>query len=140
MKITVRDSLAIFVLILSLISIRIFEDKLFYDPLLYFFKTEAEILPRYDITSLFLGLAFRYGLNMILSLGILWIVFKDKSIFQLSIFLYITLFIILAGALFITLKIQKPNLIVIFYLRRFIIQPLLLIILLPAYYYQKRMR
>ncbi len=140
MRIKVKVGFGIFVLLVLLVLVRLFEDRSFYDPLLAFFKKEGKQLPEYDSIRLFLGLAFRYGLNMLFSLGIIWLAFKDKGILKLTTILYIIFFVVLTAVLFIALNAEKPNLLLIFYVRRFLIQPLFLILFLPAFYYQKRMK
>lgn len=131
---------AAFGLLILLVLVRFYEEALFYDPLLPFFRQEGKKLPDYNSLKLFLGLAFRYGLNTLLSLGIIWLAFKDKAILKLSIIVYAALFVVLSAILFFSLTAEKPNLLLIFYVRRFLIQPLLLLLLLPAFFYQKRMK
>lgn len=127
-------------LFILLVSVRILQKHLFYDPLLHFFETKERQLPQYDSFKLFLGLLFRYSLNTIISLGILWLVFKDKSVQKLTLLLYVVFFIVLVGAYFIVLNLDNPGLLLLFYIRRFLIQPLFLILFLPAFYYQKHMK
>jgi exosortase F-associated protein len=126
-------------LLLLLVCIRIFQERLFYDPLLAFFKLEGKVLPHYDGFKLFLGLALRYALNSSISLGIIYLVFRDRPMISLTTLLYIALFIMLIAAFFIFLRSSNPNLLLLFYIRRFLIQPLFLILFLPAFYYQKKM-
>jgi exosortase F-associated protein len=95
-------------------------------------------LPQYDAVRLGLSLFFRYTLNAILSLGIIWLFFKDKGILKLSSLLYAGFFIILITAFYIVLSANEPNMLVLFYIRRFIIQPLFLILFIPAFYYQNK--
>ena len=127
-------------LLLLLISVRIFQRVLFYDPLLAFFESSKKQLPPYNGAKLYLSLVFRYILNSLISLGILWVVFKDKSIVKLSSTLLLVFFIFLLGVFAIVLNTENPSLLIIFYIRRFLIQPLFLILFLPAFYYQKHMR
>lgn len=131
----------IFALIVVFACIRIFENHLFYDPLNLFFKQQqSKVLPHYDTMRLFLGIAFRYLLNGLVSLAILWVAFKDRQVIQLSALLYLVFFVIIAAALFIALKSNEPNLLLVFYLRRFLIHPLLILLFLPAFYYQKHVK
>lgn len=125
---------------IALISVRIVQKHLFYDPLLLFFESTSKQLPQYDSFKLFLGLLFRYALNTGISLGILWLFFKDKSVQKLTLILYIVFFIVLISAFFIVLKLDNPSLLALFYIRRFLIHPLLLLLFLPAFYYQKHMK
>ena len=127
-------------LLILIVLVRVFQEQLFYDPLLAFFKTESKDLPEYNSLKLFVGLAFRYFLNSILSLGIIYLVFKDRAIIKLCTILYLVLFVVLIAILFIVLNTDEVNLLLVFYIRRFLIQPLFLILFLPAFYYQKKIR
>jgi exosortase F-associated protein len=128
------------VLGILLICVRIFETSLFYDPLLDFFKHTRKVLPEYNGLRLFGGLALRYFLNSIISLGILWLVFKDAQVVKLSAALFALFFVLLAALLFVVMAMDDPGLLLVFYIRRFLIQPLLLILFLPAFYYQKHIK
>jgi exosortase F-associated protein len=124
-----------------LVLIRAFEDILFYDPLLHFFEIDYKSmsLPEMDTFALQTGIALRFLLNTIISLAILWLVFKDRQIIKLSLILYSFLFSILfmAFSFIIFTSEESGGHFVLFYVRRFLIQPLLLLILLPAFYFQK---
>ena len=131
----------VFVAIIVLIAVRFFEEKLFYDPLIHFFKTEytQEMLPQFETRKLLLNVAFRYLINMVLSVVVLWLIFKKAEILKLSVLLYITFFVVLTAIYFYLLSTyQTGNYLTLFYVRRFLIQPLLLLILVPAFYFQKK--
>jgi exosortase F-associated protein len=121
-----------------LIAVRAFESRLFYDPLLQFFKTEHTVsaLPEMDVAKLYMGLLFRFVLNSLISLTILWCVFKNKSQFKFSAMLYVLFFLICIGVFtcFFFLNAEGPHQF-LFYARRFLIQPLLLFLLIPAFYF-----
>ena len=139
LKVSIDKIFSILILLVLLVMVRIFQEKIFYDPLLSFFKTNKTHLPDYNSLKLFLGLAFRYLLNSVISLGILWITFKDKAVVKLSAMLFAVFFVVLILALFVVLNTKDPSLLAVFYIRRFLIQPLFLILFLPAFYYQKYM-
>ncbi|SRX74865.1 exosortase F system-associated membrane protein [Aequorivita antarctica] len=124
-----------------LVLIRAFEDTLFYDPLLEFFKMDYKILPlpKMDMSRLLAGIVFRFIMNTILSLAIIWLVFRDKEIIKFSAILYGFFFVVLFIAFsFIVLTSEgTASHMVLFYVRRFLIQPLFLLLLLPAFYFQK---
>ncbi len=134
--------LGIIVLAASLVLIRAFEDVLFYDPLLEFFKGDYKSmpLPQMDIVALQMGIVYRYLLNSIFSLGILWLAFKDLGVIQISSVLYLLLFLLFFAVFSLLLFTSEntSNHFMLFYVRRFLIQPLFLLILLPAFYFQKR--
>lgn len=129
--------------LVCIVLIRTYEDFLFYDPFLDFFKTDYQnqVLPDFNDFRLFLGITFRYGLHMILSLLIVYLLFGDKKIIFFSSLLYLLFFVILIGWFFILLHSEKqPNYLILFYVRRFLIQPLFLVLFVPAFYYQKMIK
>lgn len=125
-------------LILILAVIRFYEENLFYDPLIVFFKSDylLGIIPPMNMAELMLNLTLRYTVNSLISLGIIYIAFKDSSILKFSAILYAVLYI-LATLIFIylVLNIEREHYLALFYVRRFLIHPLFLLILLPAFYY-----
>lgn len=133
--------LGIIVFASLLVLIRFFEETLFYDPLLEFFKMDYKTLPlpKMDIYPLLTSVVFRFLMNTILSLAILWFVFRDKEIIKFSVVLYSFLFILLFTAfIFIVFTSEGTSShMVLFYVRRFLMQPLFLLLLLPAFYFQK---
>jgi len=123
-----------------LLAIRGFEDSFFYDPFLLFFRsTEGNMpLPEFDALKLFGNVALRFMMNTIVSLGILWIIFRKTEIINLSLLLYLALFIVLFVVYyFLTSSEAIGQHMALFYVRRFLIQPLFLLILIPAFYFQK---
>jgi len=129
------------ILLALLVAIRAFENTLFYDPLLAYFKRNymQTPLPKLNVIRLFFSLGFRFYLNSIISIGILKLIFNDSKVVKFSIFLYSVFGIILMVTFFfILLKFGETNKMNLFYIRRFIIQPVLLILFIPAFYYQKK--
>ena len=124
-----------------LVLIRHFEDLLFYDPLISFFEHDYSscAIPQLNSIKLFANVALRYLMNTMISLVILWILFEDMGIIKLSAILYVILFIILAiGFFFLFNYSETKSFLPLFYVRRFLIQPIFLLILVPAFYFQKR--
>ncbi|MGQ7946520.1 exosortase F system-associated membrane protein [Flavobacterium sp. WC2509] len=138
-----QNKTAVFFLMLLvgfLMFIRAFESQLFYDPFLAYFEHDyLEMpLPEFNAGSLFLGLLFRFFLNTVISLGILYLLFKDKEMILFASVLYAMLFVILIIAFFSVLYFFKSHEnFVLFYIRRFLIQPLFVIVFIPAFYFQK---
>jgi exosortase F-associated protein len=131
----------LFVFLLALI--RAYEDVLFYDPFLNYFKTDYHNLPLPEVenVSLFFGLLFRYFLNTVLSLVIIYVLFKDFQAIQFASILYVVFFVILVIGFFFELSVLgETNKMALFYIRRFLIQPIFLLLFLPAFYYQKQAR
>lgn len=138
-----RNYVIVGVLIFALILVRAFESKLFYDPFLEFFHGEIQNkpLPEYDGFKLFIGLFFRYLINSIITISIIYLLFKETSIVKLTMVLLVVFFVVLITALFLILNFSlKPDYLVVFYIRRFLIQPLFLILFVPAFFYQRKIQ
>lgn len=132
---------AVAILCILLVLVRAYEEVLFYDPLLEYFKNDYKNLPlpQMDFFQLQLGVIFRFVLNTIISLAILWMVFRDRDIIKLSLVIYVVLFIVLFSAFSYIIYTSEggTDQFLLFYVRRFLIQPIFLLILLPAFYFQK---
>ncbi len=135
-----------------LVLIRGFEDALFYDPLTPFFKSiqSYDSLPQFETLKLLGNVVIRFLLNTLVSLGVLWVLFQNKDVIKLSGLLYSVLFVVLF-AVFCYLLVSKSapnesvekisetdNFMSLFYVRRFLIQPIFLLILIPAFYFQNK--
>ncbi len=132
--------LGIATLFLLLILIRFFEDTLFYDPYLSFFQNDYLYIdsPRREVAKLVAFTTLRYGLNTIISLGIIYLIFKDKSILKFSAIIYALAFVALILVyLYFVVNPRQEDYYLFFNIRRFLIQPIILILLLPAFYYHK---
>jgi len=130
-----------FLCFMGFVVIRFRESQLFYDPLISFFKGYylQSDLPEMDTIKLFLNLGIRYGIHMILSLIILWVTFLEKGIIKFATVLYVAVFIVLLVVFiysFYSYEIGEAG--SMFYVRRFLIQPLLIFILLPAFFYYRK--
>src|SRR5690606_33174152 len=118
-----------------------FEKQLFYDPFSAYFENEYLNLPfpEFDFYRLIGSLSFRYFLNMIVSLAIIQTLFTDWNLTRFSALLYIIFFAILLIAFIIIISaFSHDENFVLFYIRRFLIQPLFLLLFVPAFYYQSR--
>lgn len=138
-----KSILIVLALILVLIMVRVFEDDLFYDPFLAFFKDDFQnkSLPDFDGFRLFLGLFMRYFINSVVTVFIIYFLFKEISIVKLTSILLFGFFIVLIGMLFLLLNYSThPDYLYVFYIRRFLIQPLFLILFVPAFYYQRKVQ
>lgn len=135
------NTIAIIGLFVVLAGIRFFETTLFYDPLLAFFRSEYHYaqLPEMQLSKLLLHTGLRFWLNTAVSLLILWLAFKDKNVLKFSVGFYFVLFIALISwmAFLVYNLSETSNFQLLFYVRRFLIQPIVVLLLLPAFYYQK---
>ncbi len=130
----------ILLLICCFMLIRLYENELFYDPLLVYFKSNymSLPLPKLNTEQFIFGIVFRYFLNSILSIAIIQLVFNDLKMLKFATLLYLILFILLMVLLFFFLNSEIPNKMALFYVRRFLIQPLFLLLFLPAFYIQNK--
>ncbi|HLV13791.1 MAG TPA: exosortase F system-associated protein [Xanthomarina sp.] len=129
------------VLIGLLILIRVFEDKLFYDPYLLFFKNDYLYIdsPRREIFKLAAYTSLRYVMNSIISLAILFVLFKDKSIIKFSTLIFVVAYILFMSLfLYFVINPKQEEYYLFFNVRRFLIQPLIALLLIPAFYYHKQ--
>ena len=125
--------------IIGLILVRLYEDNWFYDPFLNYFKGsyKENSFPDFNGFQLFVSLGFRYLLNTVFSLGIIFILFRNKEFIKIVSFLYIVFFILLISTLFYIINYTDSSYnLTLFYIRRFLIQPLFLLLFLPAFYFQ----
>lgn len=128
------------ILALCLILIRAYENVLFYDPYLSFFKNDYLYIdsPRREVAKLVFYTTLRYVLNSIISLGILYLIFKEKSVIKFSVLIYVVGFILLMiPFMYFVINPKQEDYYLFFNIRRFLIQPIGLILLLPAFYYYK---
>ncbi|QIE59378.1 exosortase F system-associated protein [Rasiella rasia] len=124
-----------------LVLIRVFEADLFYDPLLLFFKTDHTTapLPDLNIASVMAHTLIRFLLNTAISLGILWVLFQKWEVVKFSAILYAIAGVVLGVVFLLLLHNSEAGAhITLFYVRRFLIQPLFLFLLAPAFYVQHR--
>jgi exosortase F-associated protein len=118
-------------------AVRYFESTLFYDPFLKYFKSDYQDfpLPGFDSLKLVLGFFSRYFINSLLSLALVFVVFKDWCHVRFSAFLLLLFFFVLLGGFFLMVYYFEDGKMVLFYIRRFIIQPIFILLFLPGFYF-----
>ncbi len=129
------------VLILLLAMVRMFENQLFYDPFLKYYESEFAHLPfpKYNIIKLFFSIGMRFYVNTVLSLFLLYVVFNDTKIVKFSMLLYMVLgSILMISFVFVLVEFGEQSKWSLFYIRRFLIQPIFVILFIPGFYYQKK--
>lgn len=120
--------------------IRGYSDELFYDPLIGYFKNDYLYtnMPEISVWRLMIDMLFRYALNSLISLAIIWVLFQRKDYIKFSGFFLMFAFMVLIVVFILLLRDKfESGYLLPFYIRRFIIHPLFLLLLLPAFYYQK---
>ena len=131
---------ALAILFSMLVLIRAFEGPLFYDPFIVFFQNDYlyTSIPEYDSIPLFVNMLYRYTMNSIISLGIVYFAFEKLGYVILATKLYTYGFFVLMLVYGYLLDTEfEHGYLLPFYIRRFIIHPLFLLLLLAALYYEK---
>ncbi|PIF69356.1 exosortase F system-associated protein [Flavobacterium plurextorum] len=126
------------IIVLCFVLIRALEASLFYDPFLQYFESDfsGAPFPNVDVFRLFCNLLFRFALNTVLSLMLIYVLFKDLEILKFTGYLFLFFFLVLFSMFFIIIQYFQDSSWALFYVRRFIIQPLLVLLFIPAFYYQ----
>ena len=133
----------VILLVLGLILVRKFETQLFYDPLLDFFHKDFLNLefPDFDVPKHLISVVFRYLINSLLSLAIIYFIFQKRKFMLLSAVIFAAFLIILIPIYYYFIQTEFQGLFTAgFYVRRLLIQPMLLLILIPGIWYYQRNR
>lgn len=126
--------------IFGLILVRRYEDSLFYDPLLNYFQLSGteRSYPLIDEIDLNTSILFRYVLNSALTIAIVFFLFRQRKYVTFTILvLGIGFLILLPTFNYLLTDFTSTNEMILFYVRRFLIQPMFLLILVPCFYYQE---
>lgn len=135
------STIMILILIVGLVAVRAFEDYLFLDPLKTYFQSDFQLrqVPQVNLIEQIGLTSLRFFINMILSLWILWFLYKRESYVNASLWVYLFSFLLLtlsfAFLLFASSDLGKMGL---FYVRRFLIHPLILFVLVAGFYFLKQ--
>lgn len=124
--------------VLGLIGVRVVESQLFYDPILAFFKDGKSPFPAIEWSKIILHHIFRFSLNLIFSLGIIYFAFLNKKwVAQAGILIILSFLIFFPIYLYCLYSEFEFGRLFGFYIRRMVIQPILLLIILPLFYYRQ---
>lgn len=128
--------------IFGLISVRMLEDKIFYDPFLDYFHTANKHaqFPDFEWIKLILNYLFRFLLNLIFSGIIVHFIFNNKKWTVQAVILMLIVFAITFPIYLYCISTKfEIGYLFSFYMRRFVIQPLILLLIIPLFYYRKKM-
>ena len=128
--------------IAGLVSVRILEDKMFYDPFLEYFKRSKSNFPfpEFNWSQLILSHLFRFVLNLFFSAVIIHFIFLSKKwTFQAIIIMVIIFAVTFPIYLYCVSEKFVIGALFSFYMRRFVIQPLILLLIVPAFFYRKKL-
>ena len=126
----------------GLVSVRIFEDTLFYDPFLnYFHEANQNIdVPAFEWGRLIGGHLFRFALNLLFSCMIIYGLLKSKEwTIQGAVMMIIVFAIAFPIYLYCINDHFSIGYLFSFYMRRFVIQPLIILLIVPMFYYRRQM-
>lgn len=129
--------------IFGLISVRMVEGQIFYDPFQAFFHlaNKHAPFPNFNWTPLILNYLFRFGLNLILSAAVVYFIFKNKQWTLQAIVLMLIVFAITFPLYLYCIHTKfEIGYLFSFYMRRFVIQPLILLLIIPLFYYRKHVQ
>lgn len=135
------DWIIVLFAIFGLIGVRFLEDKIFYDPFLNFFHelNKKESFPNFEWGKLILNYLFRFALNLILSVTIVFFIFKRKDwAIQAALLILLVFAITFPIYLYCIHTKFDVGYLFSFYMRRFVIQPLILLLIVPLFYYRKQ--
>jgi exosortase F-associated protein len=126
----------------GLMSVRILEDQLFYDPFLSYFHeaNKNAKFPDFLWGKLICNHLFRFLLNLIFSAIVVVFVFKNKRWTVQAIVLMLLVFgLTFSIYLYCIYGRFEIGCLFSFYMRRFVIQPLILLLIIPLFYYRKHL-
>lgn len=126
--------------IAGLISVRILEDKIFYDPFLDYFQdaNTSQVFPKFIWAKLVLNYVFRFTANSFFSLLIVHFLFQNKNWTVQALVLLVMVFVITFPVyLFCIDNRFEIGYLFSFYMRRFVIQPIVLLLIIPLFYFRK---
>lgn len=127
--------------IAGLIGVRMYEERMFYDPILDYFQIADDKmpLPYFNDGKLILHHIFRFALNLFFSLIIVQALFRNFRWTVQAAVLMALVFLITFPLYYFSIKYDlKLGFLFTFYLRRFVIQPLILLLIIPIFYYRKQ--
>ncbi|CEJ68242.1 hypothetical protein BN1195_00524 [Chryseobacterium oranimense G311] len=128
--------------ICGLISVRMLEDKMFYDPFLeYFHEANKNIpFPQFVWGKLITGHLLRFILNLGFSCLIIQCLFRNRQ-WTVQGALLITIIFAITFPIYLYCIYDRFEIgyLFSFYMRRFVIQPLALLLIVPMFYYRKQL-
>lgn len=135
------DWIIVLLAVFGLIGVRFVEEKIFYDPFLDFFHeaNKKANFPDFQWAKLILNYLFRFVLNLLLSVTIVYFIFKRKDwAIQAALLILLVFAITFPFYLYCIYTQFDTGYLFSFYMRRFVIQPLILLLIVPLFYYRKQ--
>ena len=136
---TYQKHIIAIILVFLLMAVRFFEKTYFDDGLIRFFQHDylTEPLPKLSIFKTIWIDSLRFWLNTAISILILRLFFNQSGLLKFLLLVFTISFFVSILILYLSIEnYQAGHYLVLFYIRRFLIQPLLLLLLVPALWYQ----
>jgi len=137
-----RKSVYIVLIVISLAAVRLIGGHLFYDPLIDFFHIpdyQNYPLPEIEFWKFSGTMVLRYGVNTILTLMLVHVIFQKKDLIWLTGAILGMVWIILFPLfLWGAWHAEPEQYRYLFYVRRILIHPVLTLILIPALLYHEK--
>ena len=127
-------------LVIMLVLVRAFASSVFYDPFIHYFEHEflSADFPEVELGKLVVSIFFRFWLNSLLSIYIIYLIFQNVKQIKFSFKIYLVSFLIPLFVYVLQVENELSNgYLFPFSIRRLLIHPVILLILIPAFYYQK---
>ncbi len=136
----ILSTLMILLLVAAVVTVRLFQEDLFYDPLNEYFHINFQQTPYPEmyLWKIMVSNSLRFLINSILSLWIIWFLYKTVAFVKAGLWVYLFAFLFLSTAIVMLLQLDSSLAkMALFYTRRFLIHPLLLFVLAAGFYYLK---
>jgi exosortase F-associated protein len=137
-----KKGVYIVLIVLALASVRLIGGRVFYDPLIAFFHIpdyQNYPLPEIEFWKFIGALVLRYAINSILTLSLVYIIFRKYDLVKLTTIIYALVFVVLVPLFLWWAWHAEPNQYrYLFYVRRILIHPILTLILIPALLYHDK--
>jgi len=138
----VRNKYFVFIGLLGLVIVYIFQAQLFYDPFVnHLFNPMNPVLPEYSASKYIFAKSLRYILNDGFALMVIWGLFKNQSYVRFAVIIFFIGFLILLPLyLFLAMNYFIDTQAFLNHLHRLVLNPVLMMLLIPAFYYQQSLQ
>ncbi len=138
----IKKSIYIVLIVIALAGVRLIGGHLFYDPLIEFFHIpdyQNHLLPEIHFWKFSSAVLLRYGINMILTLMLVQVIFQKRDLVKLTVSILGIVFVVLFPLFLWGVWHAEPEQYrYLFYVRRILIHPVLTLILIPALIYHEK--
>ncbi|MGJ8685604.1 MAG: exosortase F system-associated membrane protein [Nonlabens sp.] len=134
------SAVMIVLLVMLLVFVRLFEVELFNDPLNDYYRSNFQFndMPNISVWKVIAGTSLRFFFNMVISLWIIWFLYKKVSYINAALWVYLFAYGILILLFTLLLDADSDFMkMALFYIRRFLIHPILLFVLVAGFYFLK---